>query len=130
MPRNKASSVPRPAKKRREVRDESISGSESDGDVQDGAPEEYSDGESSDVQSDEDAVGRRTRLAERYLENTRQEILAEGFDAKDIDNELLAQRMGERLKEDTAESKGKLYRWIANDYDYAGATHALSLIHI
>lgn len=121
-PRRQEKPSQRPAK-RQETRDESISGS----DIEDEDVEESSrtlEAESSESESDEDAAGKRTRLAERYLENTRQQVLAEGFDAKDIDNELLAERMGERLKEDTAESKGKLYRWIADDYDFSGARHA------
>ncbi|GAM82573.1 hypothetical protein ANO11243_005550 [Dothideomycetidae sp. 11243] len=112
----------RSTKKQRQDRDESISGSDSEAsDTRRGAVD-ASDHESSSSSSDEDedAAARRTKLATRYLENTRREILAEGFDAKDIDNEILAQRMGERLKEDTAESKGRLYRWIADDFVLEG----------
>lgn len=113
-------------KSRREDKedDDSISGSDSDsGDGRRvGADEDVTDLTSSDSDEDEDDethASRRTKLASRYLENTRREILAEGFDAKDIDDELLAQRMGERLKEDTAESKGRIYRFIADDYTYS-----------
>jgi len=122
--RRQQSAPSRPAKKRKEARDESISGSDSDVGEDDATSSHTLVEESSEEEPDEDAAGRRTRLAERYLENTRREILAEGFDAKDIDNEILAQRMGERLKEDTAESKGKIYRWIADEYDWANARHA------
>lgn len=132
--RNDATAGPRPIRqsgagarpsKRRETRDESISGSEDDDEeVVNGAGSDDLGSESSESEVEgEDAAGKRTRLAERYLENTRQQILAEGFDAKDIDAELLAERMGERLHEDTAESKGKIYRWIANDYELAGSSH-------
>ncbi|KAG9996488.1 WD40 repeat-like protein, partial [Aureobasidium melanogenum] len=112
--------------KRRETRDDSVSGSDFDDDDDVGPrPPADSDDESSESEFEgEDAAGRRTRLAERYLENTRQQIISEGFDAKDIDAELLAERMGERLKEDSAESKGKIYRWIADDYDYQNALHS------
>ncbi|KAG9742258.1 WD40 repeat-like protein, partial [Aureobasidium melanogenum] len=112
--------------KRRETRDDSVSGSDFDDDDDLGPrPPADSDDESSESEFEgEDAAGRRTRLAERYLENTRQQIISEGFDAKDIDAELLAERMGERLKEDSAESKGKIYRWIADDYDYQNALHS------
>ncbi|GAB7353268.1 hypothetical protein MBLNU459_g3775t1 [Dothideomycetes sp. NU459] len=110
--------------KRRETRDESISGSDDEDEVVNNVGSDDPGSESSESEYEgEDAAGRRTRLAERYLENTRQQILAEGFDAKDIDAELLAERMGERLHEDTAESKGKIYRWIADDYDLAGSSH-------
>jgi len=101
---------------RRETRDDSISGSDSDSVA---AAESAS---SDSDRDDEDAAAKRTRLAERYLENTRREILAEGFDAKDVDAELLAERMGERLQEDSAESKGKLYRFLAADCDYSAVT--------
>ena len=103
--------------------DDSVSSGSSDDEGANGAQDEDAGGSSSSEDEVEDEAGRRTRLAERYLENTRKEILAEGFDAKDIDAELLAERMGERLKEDSAESKGKIYRWIANDYDWRGAAH-------
>lgn len=122
--RRPTSNTNRPTKKRKEDRDESISGSDSDEGRGDVDSSHTLEDESSSEDEDEDIAGRRTRLAERYLENTRNEILAEGFDAKDIDNEILAARMGERLKEDTAESKGKIYRWIADEYDYAQARHA------
>lgn len=109
-------------RKRREARDDdSVSSGSSDDET--GAQDEDAGSSSSESENEEDAAGKRTRLAERYLQNTRAEILAEGFDAKDIDAELLAERMGERLKEDSAESKGKLYRWIANEYDWRGAAH-------
>lgn len=113
--------VDRSSKKPRQQRDDSISGSDSE-DLEARPASEID--ESSSEDEDEDVADRRTKLAARYLENTRKEILAEGFDAKDIDNELLAQRMGERLKEDTAESKGRLYRWIADDYQLDGSAKA------
>lgn len=115
--RGRATADSRPPKRVRKDRDDSISGSDSeDGNKQDETSHTISDESSSE--EEEDAASRRTKLAQRYLDNTRNEVLAEGFDAKDIDNELLQQRMGQRLKEDTAESKGRLYRWIADDYEY------------
>jgi len=99
--------------------DESISGSDSDAVEYQDAGQESDAASSSSSEDEGDAADRRAKLASRYLENTRREILAEGFDAKDIDNEILAARMGERLKQETAETKGKLYRWIANDYSYS-----------
>ncbi|KAF1355093.1 WD40-repeat-containing domain protein [Delphinella strobiligena] len=112
-------------RKRREARsdDDDISSGSSEDEGAANIDENVGSESESEGEQNEDAAGRRTRLAERYLENTRREILAEGFDAKDIDAELLAERMGERLKEDTAESKGKIYRWISDDYDWRGASH-------
>ncbi|PNS17829.1 hypothetical protein CAC42_3224 [Sphaceloma murrayae] len=111
----------RPQKRIREdsTGDSSISGSDSEDLQGDGEETSHtlSESDSSD-EDDGDAASRRTKLAARYLENSRNEILAEGFDAKDVDNELLAQRMGDKLREDTAENRGRMYRWIANDYNY------------
>lgn len=82
----------------RQARDESISGSESDedeGSVESGLSDE--DGATSD-DSDEGETGadRRLKLAERYLDNIREEVDEVGFDAAEIDRDLIA----ERLKED------------------------------
>lgn len=81
---------------RRQERDESISGSDIDEDeissVAGGSEEES--GSVSD--EGETAADRRLKLAERYLENVREEVDEAGFDAAEIDRDLIA----ERLKED------------------------------
>ena len=81
---------------RKTARDESISGSGSeDNEVPLGA----NDNEVvSSVSESEDETGaeRRLRLAERYLENIKGETETVGFDAEEIDRDLIA----ERLKED------------------------------
>ncbi|SMY25824.1 unnamed protein product [Zymoseptoria tritici ST99CH_1A5] len=112
--------------KSRPSRDESISGSDvSDDDVpRDDGPAQSSSDEDEEF-FDEDPAAKRIRLAEQYLANTRKEVEEEvGFDAKDVDQENLRRRMGDRLKEDTAETKGKLYRWIASDFDWSKATRS------
>jgi ribosomal RNA-processing protein 9 len=109
--------------RRREARDESISGSDiSDDDAPD---DDFSGSDSEDEElKNEDPAAKRIRLAEQYLSNTQKEVLElGGFDAAEIDQEILRGRMGERLAEDTAESKGKLYRFIADDFDWSGAQH-------
>ena len=88
----------KPLKPHRPKQDESISGSESDGagnnEIQD-VEKSVSSSESDDVE--ETGAERRLRLAERYLENIRDEVEEEhGFDAAEIDRDLIA----ERLKED------------------------------
>ena len=100
------------------ARDESISGSDSDD--ENGLPGLTADDGASDSSEHENetAAEKRLRLAERYLENLREEIDEGGFDAADLDRDLIA----ERLKEDVSETKGKLYRFIASDYDFAGAS--------
>lgn len=78
---------------KRQERDESISGSESEeGDS------EYSEDSADESGSEEGetAADRRLKLAERYLENVREEVDDVGFDAAEIDRDLIA----ERLKED------------------------------
>ena len=101
-------------------RDESISGSESG---KDESVSEGPDGQESTASSDneeETGAERRLRLAERYLENIKGEVDEAGFDAADVDRDLIA----ERLKEDVAETKGRLHRFIASDYDFSNATPA------
>lgn len=108
---------------RRQQRDESISGSESD---DDDGPRDLDDGDEDGSSSDsgdeeETAAERRLRLAERYLENIREEVDEVGFDAEDIDRDLIA----ERLQEDAAESKGKLYRALADELSFEEASHSM-----
>jgi ribosomal RNA-processing protein 9 len=109
---------------RRSERDESISGSDDDseGERDDGFFEEPEGSETSEDEN-ETAAEKRLRLAERYLENIRNEVEEDGgFDAADIDRDLIA----ERLKEDVAESKGKIYRHIAEELDFGQASHVFS----
>lgn len=112
-----------PAAKRRVERDESISGSESDDDVSDDLPgHDLGDEESEASEAEgETAAERRLRLAERYLDNVRQEVDEYGFDAEEIDRDLLA----ERLQEDVAEAKGKVYRKLVSELSFSQASHTL-----
>ncbi|GIZ49199.1 hypothetical protein CKM354_001223400 [Cercospora kikuchii] len=116
-----------PSTKPRKIRDESISGSEDEDDDEhqssrNRALDVHSSDEESSDDENEDVASKRIRLAEQYLANTQKEILDEaGFDAAEIDKENLARRMGERLKEDTAESKGRIYRWISGDFEWSRA---------
>lgn len=78
------------------------------------------DASSDDEDVAETAAERRLKLAEQYLENIRQEVGEEqevGFDAADVDRELIAAR----LKEDVAEEKGRLHRYIAQRLDLRSA---------
>ncbi|KAG6012126.1 hypothetical protein E4U54_007712 [Claviceps lovelessii] len=113
-----ASSANKNSKKKSvSVRDESISGSDSDDDDDDSLDSDDDDNgndndndSAEDRQSSEDeeetAAEKRLRLAERYLENVKEHVDEAGFDAADIDRDLIA----ERLQEDVAETKGKVYR--------------------
>ncbi|KAK0642284.1 putative WD repeat-containing protein C2E1P5.05 [Lasiodiplodia hormozganensis] len=108
-------------KRNRKRREDSISSSDSD-DNPESRPRDNEDHESdhSSDADDETAAERRLRLAERYLENIREEVDEAGFDAAEIDKDLIA----ERLKEDVAESKGRVYRRIASSVDFPSATRA------
>ena len=120
------------APKARASRDESISGSDVSDDespVRGGDVEAESSDEEEDF-FDENPAEKRIRLAEQYLKNTQKEVEEEvGFDAKDVDEENLRRRMGERLKEDTAETRGKLYRWIAQEFDWSKAERGQARHH-
>lgn len=101
--------------------DESISGSDSDepfDDVGDGASQSGSESEG----EGETAAEKRLRLAESYLEEVRKEAeLTVGFNAEDVDRDIIAQR----LKEDVAEAKGRVYRTVADELACAVASHSL-----
>ena len=94
-----ASRDPRKPKSAPPKRDESISGSGSEDEEPSrkvSEDEDGSDGSSESDQGDETGAERRLRLAERYLENIKGEVDEAGFDAEEIDRDLIA----ERLKED------------------------------
>ena len=100
--RNTANGPPKTLKApSRPERDESISGSESeDNDDEEGLGRgngELDDdvGSSESGYEGETAAERRLRLAERYLENIREEVDEAGFDAEQIDKELIAERLRE-----------------------------------
>jgi ribosomal RNA-processing protein 9 len=119
--RNDDTNGARPAKPaRRTEREESISSGESDDDDRGGIFDEVDEGSETSEDENETAAEKRLRLAERYLENIRNEVEEEvGFDAEQIDKDLIA----ERLKEDVAEGKGKIYRSIAEELDFEQASH-------
>lgn len=87
-------------KKTRE-RDDSISGSDLDEDAESVASAASEEESGSDSDDGETAADRRLKLAERYLENVRDEVDDHGFDAAEIDRDLIA----ERLKEDVVCSR-------------------------
>ncbi|EAW10215.1 rRNA processing protein RRP9 [Aspergillus clavatus NRRL 1] len=106
------------SKSRTRERDESISGSDIDEDVESVELELSEEESGSESEQGETAAERRLKLAERYLENVREEVDDYGFDAAEIDRDLIA----ERLKEDVDEFKGRAYRQIASDLAFATAT--------
>lgn len=118
-----AKSSGRPTNKKVERDDESISGSSDDSEDDEKSFDGVSgeDGSGDEVDSDnegETAAEKRLRLAERYLENIKEHVDDVGFDAADIDRDLIA----ERLQEDIAESKGRVYRQLASGLAFNKAT--------
>ncbi|KAL2040066.1 hypothetical protein N7G274_006969 [Stereocaulon virgatum] len=99
-------------------RDDSIS---SDGSEDEPRRKIISDEEptASSESEDEDETGaeRRLRLAEQYLQTLKTEVDETGFDAGEIDRDLIA----ERLQEDVAETKGRLYRRITSTLSFSTA---------
>ena len=103
-------------------RESSISGSESDeqpdshgGDLSDRPTDTES--EDSDAE-DETGADRRLRLAERYLANIKSSAAEDiGFDAADVDRDIITAR----LREDAAETKGQMHRYIAEEYNWSSA---------
>ena len=84
-------------KSSKKVRDESISGSGSEDDH--GKTQQADDGEK-DITTDsdeEDETGaeRRLRLAEKYLQNIKGGVDEVGYDAEEIDRDLIAERLQE-----------------------------------
>ncbi|RMZ80602.1 hypothetical protein DV738_g2699, partial [Chaetothyriales sp. CBS 135597] len=107
--------------RKQEADDESISGSDTDDDNNgDSLPSSatVSDSDSDASSADgEGAAERRIRLAQKYLNNIREEIDETGFDAADLDNDLIAQR----LRQDADEAAGRQFRPIAQKLDWASA---------
>ncbi|ODQ65198.1 WD40 repeat-like protein, partial [Nadsonia fulvescens var. elongata DSM 6958] len=64
--------------------------------------------------ADESTSDKRRRLAKQYLDNLKEEVDDYAFDAADLDRDRLA----ERLKEDVAEDKGRIYRFLGDDLDF------------
>ncbi|KAJ5673803.1 hypothetical protein N7462_009242 [Penicillium macrosclerotiorum] len=107
--------------RRNREREESISGSDIEED-EEGEIEQFESGEESESDSDdgETAADRRLKLAERYLDNIREEVDEVGFDAAEIDRDLIA----ERLKEDVDEFKGRTFRQIASNLSFSTSSHS------
>lgn len=93
-----------------------VSGSDvSDSEV---APEDPSDSEASSEEGETPAE-RRARLAQRYLDRIREEVDETGFDAEDLDKDIIATR----LRDDVDEAKGRQFRLIARTLDFDHADH-------
>ena len=91
--------APRPHTKSKSAqlqRDESISsGGPADERIANGNEEWEGTSESESDRGDETGAQRRLRLAEQYLKNIQGEVDDTGFDAEDIDRDLIAERLQE-----------------------------------
>ncbi|KAF1360143.1 WD40 repeat-like protein [Lizonia empirigonia] len=109
-----------PARTARTAREDSITESESSDAGRANVFDDDDDNSDTSDDENETAAEKRLRLAQRYLDKIRNEVEDEvGFDAAQIDKDLIA----ERLKDDVAETKGKMYRNIADQLDFAAAPH-------
>ncbi|KAI5301089.1 pre-rRNA processing protein [Ascosphaera pollenicola] len=118
-PRDTKGTAAAPLHKKKPTKDADASDSESDEDIESdvvSSAEEESGSES----EDETAADRRLRLAERYLDNVKEEVEDHGFDAAEIDRDLIA----ERLKEDVDEFKGRVFRQIADQLSFSTPAHS------
>ena len=120
VPRKRNPPASQPRAPARTEREDSITESESsDGERANVFDDDEDESETSDDEN-ETAAEKRLRLAQRYLDNIRGEVEEEvGWDAAQIDKDLIA----ERLKEDVAENKGKIYRSIAEKLQFEEAPH-------
>lgn len=115
--RRTTNTIKRNGKRKNQVEDEEISGSDSDIAVEDismgednGMDGDEIDSESESEMEFETAEDVRRRKAKNYLDSLSKNELEDGFDAADLDRDNIARR----LKDDTAESKGKVYRFLAD----------------
>jgi ribosomal RNA-processing protein 9 len=109
------SSARKQTRPREDEREDSVSGSDSEDENEPETPEESE----ASSEEGETAAERRVRLAQRYLDNLKEEVDEVGFDAKDLDDDLIAKR----LREDVDEAKGRQFRLIAEKLDFANAAH-------
>ncbi|GME99720.1 unnamed protein product [Ambrosiozyma monospora] len=70
--------------------------------------DDVDEGDDEEEYKTESAADKRRRLAKQYLQNLQQETETYDFDAKDLDNDIIASR----LQQDVAEQKGYIYKFI------------------
>ncbi|KAI0866178.1 WD40-repeat-containing domain protein [Xylaria cubensis] len=113
-PRPTTKSQPAPKKRvERAERDDEISSGSNAESGSEPADDEDVDASESEDDHDETAAQKRLRLASQYLSRVREEVEATGWDAEQIDKDMIAAR----LEDDVAESKGKVFRHVASDID-------------
>ncbi|KAI1827535.1 WD40 repeat-like protein [Xylaria intraflava] len=111
--RSRPAAKPQPAPKKRVKRDDDEEISEGDSESEPADDADAPASESDESEHDETAAQKRLRLATQYLSRVRDEVEATGWDAEQIDKDLIASR----LEDDVAESKGKVFRRVASEID-------------
>ncbi|CAG8616957.1 706_t:CDS:2, partial [Ambispora leptoticha] len=106
-------------KRKLEVKDdeESIPSSEDEigpGLIDDMDMEHSFDEESNTEDDHETPAEKRRRLAKQYIDSVREELDEAGFDAAEIDRDLI----GQRLRKDALEASGRLHRELANTFQF------------
>lgn len=107
-----------PVNRDEEITSESENEAEANGGLnEDENGEQSGEEESGSEYEGETEADKRRRLAKQYLANLKDQLVeeeelmgaGEGFDAADLDREILSKR----LKEDVAEEQGQIYRYLA-----------------
>jgi ribosomal RNA-processing protein 9 len=99
--------------------DEEISSQSSEGELEE--VEESSE----DEFANETEADKRRRLAKEYLQDIQQELVENdehGFDAKDLDREIISRR----LREDVAETEGRVYKFLADKLNLSHVKTSIS----
>ncbi|KAI8388884.1 WD40-repeat-containing domain protein [Radiomyces spectabilis] len=109
---NATTAKPRRAPKKKDESDDEADGPSTLADMN----LEASEAESSEEEIEETAAEKRVRLAKAYLDKIQHDMDEDlgGFDAADLDRDLIA----ERLKKDDDEAAGKIHRRIADKFDF------------
>ncbi|KAI8994470.1 WD40-repeat-containing domain protein [Pilobolus umbonatus] len=107
----------KPQKKQQNTKEDSDLEGDSDNDMFNANPSSESEDESAEEEIEETAAEKRVRLAKAYLNKIEDDLDEDvnGFDAADLDRDLIA----ERLKKDDDESEGRLHLRIADIFDWS-----------
>ncbi|CAG8808002.1 679_t:CDS:2, partial [Racocetra persica] len=84
------------------------------GGIDDVSLEDTDDQESDVEEIIETSTEKRRRLAKQYIESIKEGLDETGFDAEDIDRDLIA----ERLRKDVLEQTGRAHRIIADTFSF------------
>ncbi|CAG8473665.1 8460_t:CDS:2 [Ambispora gerdemannii] len=75
---------------------------------------EHNFSEEDDEEAHETPAEKRRRLAKQYIDSVREDLDEAGFDAAEIDRDLI----GQRLRKEALEASGRLHRELANAFKF------------